>query len=87
MRRRTFIAALPAAALLPGMAHGGQAGRGVAGKQGVPGPGQGGAPQPATDALPPRWIAGEDRFLRPDVAAGDRPVGASFALAPPAAPA
>ncbi|MEG3171853.1 gamma-glutamyltransferase [Sphingomonas sp. ZB1N12] len=81
MRRRTFIAALPGAALLPGisMAQGGQAGRGVAGKQGVPGPGQGGAPQPATATLPPRWMAGEDRFLRPDVAAGDRPVGASFA--------
>ncbi len=81
MRRRTFIAALPGAALLPGisMAQGGQAGPGVPGKQGAPGPGQGGAPQPATATLPPRWVVGEDRFLRPDVAAGDRPVGASFA--------
>ena len=27
----------------------------------------------------PRWEAGADRYLRPDVHAGDRPVGASFA--------
>ncbi|EGI57013.1 gamma-glutamyltranspeptidase family protein [Sphingomonas sp. S17] len=29
-------------------------------------------------SLPKRWEAGADRFLRPDVTAGDRPVGASF---------
>jgi hypothetical protein len=39
----------------------------------------GGAPQLAAPALPKRWEAGTDRFLRPDVTAGDRPVGASFA--------
>jgi gamma-glutamyltranspeptidase/glutathione hydrolase len=79
MRRRTFLAALPAAAAAPAFAA--QQGA-AAPEQGTAGPGQGGAPQPATaDAapLPKRWAAGEDRFLRPDVHAGDRPVGASFA--------
>lgn len=33
--------------------------------------------QPAPS--PDQWQAGQDRFLRPDVHAGDRPVGASFA--------
>jgi gamma-glutamyltranspeptidase/glutathione hydrolase len=33
--------------------------------------------QPA--ATPDTWQPGQDRFLRPDVHAGDRPVGASFA--------
>ena len=76
MRRRTFIAALPGAALRPGVA--GAQGTAAAPPRAPDGPGQGGAP--ATDtALPPRWVAGEDRFLRPDVSAGDRPVGASFA--------
>ena len=81
MRRRTFLAAVPGAALLPGsvFAETQQAGPRVTGGQGAPGPGQGGAPQPATPALPKRWEAGTDRFLRPDVSAGDRPVGASFA--------
>jgi gamma-glutamyltranspeptidase/glutathione hydrolase len=32
-----------------------------------------------TAALPSRWAAGADRFDRPDLSAGDRPVGASFA--------
>ncbi|MCK8456932.1 gamma-glutamyltransferase family protein [Sphingomonas faeni] len=84
MRRRTFIAALPATAFLPNMAQA-QTGatRGTPGAQGAQGPGQGGAPQPATTAaaapLPPTWETGLDRFIRPDVHAGDRPVGASFA--------
>ena len=82
MQRRTFIAALPAAALLPAMAQAQTGTRGTPGAQGAQGPGQGGAPQPATAAeapLPPVWEAGQDRFIRPDVHAGDRPVGASFA--------
>ena len=29
--------------------------------------------------LPAKWAPGEDRFIRPDVGPGDRPVGASFA--------
>ena len=69
MDRRTFIAALPAATLIPTVARG-QAKRN-------PGPGQGGAP--VADAPPQFWPDGDERFLRPDVHAGDRPVGASFA--------
>jgi len=82
MRRRTFIASLPAAALVPAADAAAQRGR-VPGGQGASGPGQGGAPQPATPAaagkLPKVWSPGADRFVRPDVGAGDRPVGASFA--------
>ena len=48
------------------------------------GPGQGGAPQPqglqAGDGpLPKFQPEGAERFIRPDVHAGDRPAGASFA--------
>ena len=79
MRRRTFIASLPAAALpaaaLPANAF---AQAGAPGPQGAPAAGQGGAPQPK-EPLPGRWEAGQDRFVRPDVGPGDRPVGASFA--------
>jgi gamma-glutamyltranspeptidase/glutathione hydrolase len=74
MRRRTFIASLPAAAL-PASAL---AQTGTPGPQGAPAAGQGGAPQPK-EPLPGRWEAGQDRFVRPDVGPGDRPVGASFA--------
>ncbi|MEG8045003.1 gamma-glutamyltransferase family protein [Sphingomonas aerolata] len=42
-----------------------------------PRPGAGAAP--ATDTNPTFWAPGEERFLRPDVHAGDRPIGASFA--------
>lgn len=67
MRRRTFIAALPAAPLvagaIPALAQT---------NRGTEGPGQGGAPVP-------RWDVGQDRYQRPDVGPGDRPVGASFA--------
>ena len=74
MRRRTFLASIPAAALAePAFAQ-----NGTPGPQGAPAAGQGGAPQPA-GPLPQRWEAGEDRFVRPDVGPGDRPVGASFA--------
>jgi len=79
MRRRTFITALPATALLPSLAHARSA---TMGRRGTKGLGQDGLPQPARlDAarLPPVWEVGEDRFVRPDVHAGDRPVGASFA--------
>ena len=71
MRRRTFIATLPAAVLIPAVARGkvGTAGLGMSPASG---------PRPA-DARPPVWEAGEDRFDRSDVRAGDRPVGASFA--------
>ena len=81
MRRRTFLAAVPGAALLPGsvIAEPQQDSTRVSSGQGAPGPGQGGAPQPEIPSLPKRWEVGADRFLRPDVTAGDRPVGASFA--------
>ena len=69
MDRRTFIAALPAASLIPAAAR--------AQAKHNPGPGQGGAP--AANAPAPFWSDGDERFLRPDVHAGDRPVGASFA--------
>ena len=68
MRRRTFLAALPAATLAPS----------IAAQKPIAGPGQGGAP--AHDVAPASvWQPGEDRFRRPDVHGGDRPVGASFA--------
>ena len=76
MRRRTFIATLPAAALAgPLLAQEGR-------PSPVPapaGPGQGGAPTPAHAPLPANWEPGAPRFVRPDVHAGDRPFGASFA--------
>ena len=62
MRRRTFIAALPAAAAVaPALAQ--TSGTGGS-EQGAPAD---------------KWTAGADRFQRPDVGPGDRPVGASFA--------
>jgi len=68
MRRRSFIASLPAATLLPSIAQA-QGGRTSTGHAGAPG----------NTALPPVWAEGEERFVRPDVHAGDRPIGASFA--------
>ena len=64
MRRRTFLASLPAAAVAsPLLAQ-------------PPKPGQASAP----DAMPAgSWPDGAPRFFRPDVQAGDRPFGASFA--------
>ncbi|PZQ23748.1 MAG: gamma-glutamyltransferase [Sphingopyxis macrogoltabida] len=64
MRRRTLLAAGPAVALLPAVGFA-----------------QSGQPKssPAPGGPPPVWEAGEDRFPRPDVHGGDRPVGASFA--------
>ena len=70
MHRRSLFAALPAAALLklgatPALAT-------------TESPGQGGAPPPPA-TLPGFQPEGADRFVRPDVHAGDRPFGASFA--------
>ena len=65
MRRRTFLAALPCAA----------AGGPLLGGAGQPNA----APAPPDVAAPASWDAGEARFIRNDVHAGDRPVGASFA--------
>ena len=64
MRRRTLLAAGPAVALLPAVGFA-----------------QSGQPKssPVSGGPPPVWEAGEDRFPRPDVHGGDRPVGASFA--------
>ena len=64
MRRRTFLASVPAtmiAAPLLGQAKPLQ------------------PPAPPRPGEPVRWAPGEPHFDRPDVHAGDRPVGASFA--------
>ena len=77
MRRRTFLSVLPAG--LVGSSLAAQQGRPSPGPAPIPaGPGQGGAPAPE-GALPGRWTDGAPRFVRPDVHAGDRPFGASFA--------
>jgi gamma-glutamyltranspeptidase/glutathione hydrolase len=71
MRRRQFLATLPAAAagaaILPGLPVDAQTPNG---------------PQEA--GLPKFQAAGEEKFVRPDVHAGDRPAGASFASRSPA---
>ena len=80
MRRRTFIATVPAAAVTAPL---------FAGRL----EGASGLALTATDAMtatstktspekipgPPAWPPGEERFIRNDVHAGDRVVGASFA--------
>ena len=78
MRRRTFIASLPAATLMPTVARAQteQTYFGRASGAGQSGAAKTGGPE---KAWPPVWKSGEDRFVRPDVHAGDRPVGASFA--------
>ena len=68
MRRRTFIAALPAAVAMPALAQGGAQPQARSNGENAP-----------ADAPLPRWDAGQDQYLRPDVGPGDRPVGASFA--------
>ena len=68
MRRRTFIATLPAAAAAPLLA-----------RPALAEAGQSSARAPVPNGLPGQWRPGEARFLRPDVHGGDRPVGASFA--------
>ena len=71
MRRRSFLAALPAAAAAAASVQAQPSGAAPTGAR----------PQPPSDAgpLPPFQAAGEARFVRPDVHAGDRPSGASFA--------
>ena len=74
MRRRTFIAALPATALaVPSL--------GQVGTSSAPAPAGPGQDEAADHkgSLPKVWLPTEVRFSRPDVTAGDRPVGASFA--------
>jgi len=70
MRRRSFIAAIPAAAA-------------AMSTEASPVSAQEGATtttaKPAAKPLPPFQPAGADKFIRPDVRAGDRPAGASFA--------
>ena len=70
MDRRTFIAALPALSVsAPLLAR-------QPGSAPVDKPAAAPATQPGDSGY---WAPGEDRFLRPDVHAGNRPVGASFA--------
>ncbi|MDB5691856.1 MAG: ggt [Alphaproteobacteria bacterium] len=67
MRRRTFLAALPLAAA------------GAALEAQVPS-GRSGGPAPSEEGNPPGFQPrGDEIFTRPDVHAGDRPAGASFA--------
>ena len=76
MRRRTFLSAISAAAVAgPLLAQSGKSSPGPV----IDAPGQGGAPVSANAKLPKHWESSEARFIRPDVTAGDRPVGASFA--------
>jgi len=71
MRRRDLIGFLPAAAAAAATPSMAQVTRAAA-----PMPLEG---REASGALPKVWSQGEDHFTRPDVHAGDRPVGASFA--------
>ncbi len=80
MRRRSFIAALPAAAAIPLASAFAAAPPSASGSPaGTDGPGQGGAAHAVPGAPPGFQPAGAERFDRPDVHAGDRPSGASFA--------
>jgi len=74
MRRRTFIASVPAAVSAP-LLTGSAALARATGTDGKPMTGT----SPAQGAGPPAWAPGEERFVRNDVHAGDRVVGASFA--------
>ena len=78
MRCRTFIASLPAAALIPTIAWA-QSEKTFSGAASVQEQGGMAMPGRPANGFPPVWKSGEDRFVRPDVHAGDRPVGASFA--------
>ncbi len=70
MRRRTFIATLPATALPAAWATA---------APDLPGATPANATPPAPVPPPGYQPAGAERFIRPDVHAGDRPSGASFA--------
>jgi gamma-glutamyltranspeptidase/glutathione hydrolase len=74
MRRRTFIQTIPLAA----------AGSAVSVQGKATGLGQSGAGTSTAPDLPKFQPAGAESFLRPDVHAGDRPAGASFASRSPA---
>jgi gamma-glutamyltranspeptidase / glutathione hydrolase len=75
LRRRTFLQTLSLAA----------AGTAVSPGQTSPNASATtGAPEHAPDSLPRFQAPGEERFTRPDVHAGDRPSGASFATRSPA---
>src|SRR5947209_20077808 len=74
MHRRTFIASVPAAVSGPLLA----ASSDVTGATDTGGKAGGGGPHGRL-AGPTAWEPGEERFVRNDVHAGDRIVGASFA--------
>ena len=78
MRRRTFIASLPAGALVPTVAWAHNEQRDLGKAAGLR-QGDAATLERPSPAFPPVWESGEDRLVRPDVHAGDRPVGASFA--------
>ena len=78
MRRRTFLAALPLAAAGSASFGNSMPGSPVASMP------NGAQPAETQTALPKFQAPGEERFLRPDVHAGDRPSGASFASRSPA---
>ena len=69
LRRRTFLATLPLAA----------AGSSSFAKNVVNSPSPGAVQEAGTARLPKYQAPGDERFERPDVHAGDRPSGASFA--------
>ena len=69
MRRRTFLATLPLAA----------AGSVASAQNNDSGRAQGTSGEGHSANLPKFQMAGEARFIRPDIHAGDRPSGASFA--------
>ena len=79
MRRRTFLATLPAAAAgSVASAHG------LTGAATADASGQGAAPATTPASKPKFQAAGQERFERPDVHAGDRPSGASWTTRSPA---
>ena len=74
MRRRTFLQTIPLAA----------AGSVVSAQSKSGGPTQIGSGETMPASLPKFQAPGAERFIRPDVHAGDRPSGASFASRSPA---
>src|SRR3984957_8203931 len=74
MRRRSFIATIPAAAAATASLSGGASASPAQDSNS-----QNKAADPQDHPLPKFQAAGEEKFLRPDVHAGDRPSGASFA--------
>ena len=78
MRRRTFLAALPLAA-----AGSASFGKTISGDPAAP-VSEGAQQAETATELPKYQAAGAERFIRPDVHAGDRPSGASFTTRSPA---